>query len=164
MNNTNNKRPPTPYLDQDNNTDIVDQMLNEIDDMDDVDDYYGNEEINDEDKLKLSELMDLYLMNREKLEKTMHIRRTLIEQQEKIKEDLEMYMTKYNLNDLTKGTQNFILDRNYVKKKLKQTDFKNIISDVLNDIEKTNEIFSRMEKMKELVPVTKIKVKNLNKF
>lgn len=114
-------------------------------------------EITEQVKTKMIQLMDRFISNKEKLAKVNEIRKELTSQSATNLKELETLMKLYGLHELIKGNNKFVLDRIIRKKPLKKTEFKEVITYILGDVEKVDKIYETANQMSEEVVVEKIK-------
>lgn len=113
--------------------------------------------ITDEVKTKMIKLMDAYLQNKDKLAKVNAIKKELTTQSSTHSKDLQTLMKLYGLNELIKGNNKFVLDQTVKKKPLKKDEFRQVISAVLGDKTKVEEIYNTANDYAEEVFVEKLK-------
>lgn len=114
-------------------------------------------EITEQVKTKMSQLMGLYIANKQKLAKVSEIRKELASQSSSQLKELETLMKLYGIHDLIIGNNKFVLDRTVRKKPLKKNEFKEVITFVLGDAEKVDKIYETAGQMTEEVVVEKLK-------
>lgn len=114
-------------------------------------------EITEQVKNKMIDIMDQYMTIKEKLTKINQIVKELKGQSANQLKELETLMRLYGLHELIKGNNKFVLDRTVRKKPLKKVEFKKVLSYVLKDENKVDEIYQTANQMTEEVVVEKIK-------
>lgn len=137
---------------------LLDELMNqiELENSHQTDDYKPIE-ITEQVKAKMIQLMDSYLLTKEKLIKVKAIHKELTSQSNIQLKELETLMKLYGLNELIKGTNKFVLDHSTRKKPLKKNEFREVITLVLGDANKVDKIYETANQMSEEVTTEKIK-------
>jgi len=140
----------------------VNDLLNQINNIKDIENPYNEEsnedvnEITDDDKSKMIELMELHNNYTEKLIKINTIKKDLKLQINCVTEELQELMEKYNLEELYRNSHKFVLEKKFKKQNIKMNQLKDIISIVVGD-DKAEEVFATAEKIKDLKQTSTIK-------
>jgi hypothetical protein len=138
------------------------ELLDELIDQIQIENSHPNEEnspieINEQVKAKMIQLMDRYILNKNKLAKVNEIRKELHTQSINHMKELETLMKLYGLKELIKDNNKFILDRTTKKKPLKKKEFKDVLTYVLGDVNKVEKIYETANQMSEDIVVEKMK-------
>lgn len=114
-------------------------------------------EITEQVKNKMLQIMDKFITDRDKLTEINQTRKELkIQTNEQLKE-LETLMKLYGLQELVKGSNKFVLNKTIKQIPLKKAEFKNVLTFILKDTEKVDQIYETANQMKEQIVVEKIK-------
>ena len=135
---------------------LLDDLLNELK-LEESREADEPIEITEAVKEKMKKLMGTYLGLREKVKKVNAIKKELMGQSGMTLKDLETLMKLYGLRELIIGSNKFVLDEMVKKKALKKDEFKEVISEVLGDVEKVERIYEMANERGEEVVVEKLK-------
>jgi hypothetical protein len=136
---------------------LLDELINQIQTETVKEEETKPIEITAQVKSKMIQLMDSYLMSKEKLNKVNAIRKELTTQSLTCMKDLETLMKLYGLKELIKGNNKFVLDQVVKKKPLKKNEFKEVITYVISDPDKVEKIYETASQMSEEVVIEKLK-------
>jgi hypothetical protein len=114
-------------------------------------------EITEQVRERMIKLMESYLLKKEKITKINAIKKDIVTKMDSDTRDLMTMMKLYGLNELIKGSNRFVLDQTTKKKALKKDEFKEVITTVLNDPDKVNEIYTTANDYAEEVVIEKLK-------
>ena len=114
-------------------------------------------EITEQIRDKLSVLMDTYLNYRVKLTKVNKIQKTIKTESEKTLKELETLMKFYNLKELIKDDNCFVIDHVVRKKNPGKAQLKQIIQTVINDQTVVDSIYATADNVSEIIEHDKVK-------
>ena len=137
---------------------LLDELINQIEEETNKPiDNSPPIEVTEQVKTKMIQLMDAYLSNKDKLVKVNAIRKELTAQSTVHLKELETLMRLYGYTELIKGNNKFVLDRTTRKKPLKKTEFKEVMTCILGDVDKVDKIYQTVNQMSEDIVIEKIK-------
>lgn len=140
--------------------DLINQFANQNETPNVSDDQSKSQEtleITTEVKEKMETLMDQYIAQKEQLKKCKALKKKITNESNQTLKELETIMKLFGVNETIKGSNKFSLNKTEKKKTLPKEKFKEVISNVVKDPTKVQEIFDTAGQLTEKVTIEQIK-------